>query len=80
MPRVSLVSDAMNDNFATFTTEDLQAMEEEDAGACVKCGEWAYNVEPDARQYECTNCGEFTVYGSEELVIMGLIDFSGEDL
>lgn len=68
----------MSDSAATFTQEDLQAMQEEDAGACIRCGEWAYNVEPDARNYECTSCGEMTVYGSEELVIMGLVDFEGE--
>jgi DNA-directed RNA polymerase subunit RPC12/RpoP len=39
-------------------------------GFCVKCGEEASGVEPDARKYECESCGERGVYGAEELLIM----------
>ena len=39
-------------------------------GICIACGEDAYNVEPDARQYDCECCGKLTVYGAEELLIM----------
>lgn len=66
-------------DFISFTAEDLANMQIEDAGACINCGEWAYNVDADAQHYECTNCGEMEVYGSEELVIMGLIDFGDEE-
>ena len=38
-------------------------------GFCVKCGEEAYGVEPDARKYKCEECGELAVYGAEELLI-----------
>jgi len=37
-------------------------------GFCVKCGKEAYDVEPDAEMYECESCGEFAVYGAEELL------------
>ena len=40
-------------------------------GFCTNCGEEAYGVEPDAREYECESCGERKVYGAPELVVMG---------
>ena len=39
-------------------------------GFCLACGAEAYGVEPDARKYECEECGEPKVYGAEELVLM----------
>lgn len=47
----------------------LAAVEEDDnMGFCLACGEEAYGVEPDAREYECESCGERRVYGAEELL------------
>ncbi len=40
----------------------------EDPGLCVACGEQAYNVEPDAREYPCYHCGARKVYGAQELL------------
>lgn len=45
------------------------AAEGENAGFCMKCGEQADGVEPDACRYECESCGSPSVYGAEELVI-----------
>ena len=39
-------------------------------GFCLACGAEKDGVEPDARQYECENCGAMKVYGAEELLIM----------
>jgi hypothetical protein len=39
-------------------------------GICIKCGEDAEGVEPDARGYECESCGAKAVYGAEELLFM----------
>ena len=39
-------------------------------GFCIKCGADADDCEPDARKYECVECGEKQVYGSDELAIM----------
>ena len=36
----------------------------------------ATTVEPDARRYECEACGQPTVYGMEEALLMGLITIS----
>jgi len=54
-----------------LTLENIMeiASEGENAGFCMKCGEQADGVEPDACGYECESCGSPSVYGAEELVI-----------
>lgn len=44
-------------------------------GGCTACGELAYGVEPDARGYVCEGCGAESVYGLEELLLMGQVEF-----
>ena len=39
-------------------------------GFCIKCGAEHDGCEPDARDYECEECGARAVYGAEELAIM----------
>jgi hypothetical protein len=50
----------------------MEAMEdgEDTVGFCRACGAQADGVEPDARKYECESCGEFQVFGAEELIVM----------
>ena len=49
----------------------LEAVEADDClGFCIVCGADAYGVEPDARKYECEDCGAKAVYGAEELLMM----------
>jgi len=57
---------------AKITVDMLQLAVEsgEDMGFCVACGVAAYGIEPDARRYECEECGDDTVYGAEELLLM----------
>lgn len=38
-------------------------------GFCIFCGEEADGCEPDARAYDCENCGRNGVYGAEELML-----------
>ena len=45
----------------------------ENPGFCLSCGIECDGVEPDARKYRCEDCGERTVYGLEELLVMGLV-------
>lgn len=48
----------------------MEAVEEDDnTGFCTACGEQAYGVEPDARNYECESCGAKKVFGAEELLL-----------
>ena len=58
----------------TFRLEDIQDAMEEQCGFCVECGAERECCEPDAREYECDECGERGVYGAEELIVMGLVD------
>jgi predicted RNA-binding Zn-ribbon protein involved in translation (DUF1610 family) len=44
--------------------------EEEYIGFCIACGAEAYDVEPDARRYECDSCGKEKVYGAQEILLM----------
>ena len=39
-------------------------------GMCVSCGEFDEGYEPDARRCECPACGQFEVYGIEEVIMM----------
>ncbi len=39
-------------------------------GFCIRCGDEAEGVEPDARTYECETCGAHAVYGAAELLII----------
>lgn len=41
-------------------------------GICLKCGADHDSCEPDARRYECYECGERAVFGDEEILIQGL--------
>ena len=48
---------------ARFTSLD-------NTGFCAACGAEADGVEPDARRYECEECGKNAVYGAEEFLLM----------
>jgi len=48
-------------------------------GYCTTCKEITNaGVEPDARGYECESCGESTVYGIEEALLLEFIDVFAE--
>ena len=38
-------------------------------GFCIYCGVDTDSCEPDARRYECEDCGKHGVYGAEELLM-----------
>ena len=59
----------------TFEFEVIESAigSDESIGFCVTCGSENDCCEPDARKYKCENCGVHTVYGAEEILIMGLI-------
>ena len=57
-----------------FTLEQIEEAMEENVGFCIVCGAERECCEPDARKYQCEDCGELAVYGAEELVIMDLVE------
>lgn len=40
-------------------------------GICLNCGFEPYGVEPDTRRRICEGCKKPTVFGAEEIVLMG---------
>jgi predicted RNA-binding Zn-ribbon protein involved in translation (DUF1610 family) len=58
---------------AQITIEQVMTAVEsgEYIGICTACGFEQEGVEPDARRYECEDCGAHKVYGAEELLLMG---------
>ena len=42
----------------------------DNTGICFNCGAEQEGCEPDARKYECLECGDHEVYGAEEMLMM----------
>jgi hypothetical protein len=61
-----------------ITEAEYVELNENYGGFCIECRDEAYGVEPDARRYRCESCGALAVYGVEELLIRGLIEFAAE--
>ena len=62
-----------------ISQEQYQSMADDSGGFCIGCGAEASGVEPDARNYKCEDCGQPSVFGIEELLIMGQIEFTDDD-
>ena len=58
----------------SFTIEQVIEADINNGGFCIDCGEEAYNIEPDAKNYECESCGQRQVFGASEIAIMGLVE------
>jgi hypothetical protein len=39
-------------------------------GFCIDCGADAEGCEPDAERYKCEACGQRSVYGAEQLLLL----------
>jgi hypothetical protein len=60
-------------------SEYIQHTQDSD-GLCLACHEFTCGgVEPDATGYECESCGKKKVMGTEQALVMGLIEFGPED-
>ena len=53
--------------------EHLSGMTLENPGYCLDCGAERDGCEPDARKYPCYACESNSVYGAQELLLMGEI-------
>ena len=63
----------------TISEDNYISMVEDNCGLCMACGTEAECVEPDARKYKCEECGNRSVYGAEELLLMGEIEFYDDE-
>ncbi len=58
----------------------LQQQEEGGVGYCIVChGQHEGYVDPDGRDMLCQQCGAHGVHGLDEILMMGLIMFTGDD-
>jgi hypothetical protein len=46
------------------------------SGLCIYCATLADMADPDTRAAHCPDCGLAGVYGAEELLLRGLIEFT----
>jgi NADH pyrophosphatase NudC (nudix superfamily) len=57
-------------NQSKILNRALELVEEDsNTGICIKCGN-KQCAEPDARNYECEECGANQVFGAEEIILM----------
>ena len=58
-----------------FTADEYQDMIYglSNEGWCLTCGELVDGVETDARKYHCEVCDKKSIYGLEELLMMGIL-------
>lgn len=57
-----------------ITLEEYEDLTSGYMGYCTSCGFTQEGVEDDAQNYECDDCGESTVFGAGELLMMGLVE------
>lgn len=60
-----------------LTEAEFQQFDNENAGYCSTCDEVTKDscVEPDAEDYECPKCGDFSVMGMQRAIICGYLSF-----
>lgn len=75
--QVGISNQEANMKTIKLTTDYYRALREDYAGFCTSCGSEAYGVEPDACEYECEGCGNPTVYGIEECLLLGMVTVGG---
>ena len=63
----------------TFDLEVIEEGMENYLGFCIECGAEKESCEPDARNYSCDECGKYSVYGAEEIIMMGLINLEDDE-
>lgn len=56
-----------------LTCDEFDRLRDDYVGICTICSTEVEMVEPDAERYTCPSCGAETVYGIEQLLMMGKI-------
>lgn len=76
MTTKTIVSDKGNKYIVpVVSTEEMEQIMfgMDSPGWCLTCGEEVDGVEPDASKYHCEVCDKKTIYGLEELLMMGIL-------
>ena len=67
----------MADQVFKLTEGEYLRLRDEDGGICLSCGHiHEGGCEPDARNYPCESCQLHEVFGIEEALLMGRIEFT----
>lgn len=65
----------MKKKVISVSVEVYQEMADSYYGYCTNCGDFTRDcTEPDAEDYDCPVCEENTVFGTEQSLLLGLID------
>jgi predicted RNA-binding Zn-ribbon protein involved in translation (DUF1610 family) len=59
----------------TMREAEFHSLDDMMIGICMSCGAERESCEPDASHYDCEECGMDEVYGVQELLLMGKIEF-----
>lgn len=59
-----------------MTENQYHELVNDQMGICLACRTTKSGCEPDARRYECDECGKQEVYGTEECLLMGRIELT----
>ena len=65
---------AIKKTLRMFSFDEIEEAADEQVGFCLACGATKDCCEPDARHYQCDECGEHKVFGAEELVLEGRVE------
>ena len=68
MPKLKIHPSITLDRVTEVVESGMTSLE--NPGFCLACGADADGCEPDARGYECDECGAHKVYGAEEVLMM----------
>lgn len=56
-----------------MTLKEVEDLAEDYCGVCIECGNVRNDCEPDARNYDCYDCGKKSVFGMDEAILQSLI-------
>ncbi len=59
-----------------ITEDTYKSLVDSYQGICTSCLSTKDSCEPDAERYQCDNCDKHQVYGTEQLLIMGLLQIT----
>ena len=63
-----------------ITVDRFQEAMDGDEGFCTYCKDFTRSeTEPDAEKYDCPDCGNQTVCGAEQALLLGLVSFSEDE-
>jgi len=61
-----------------YTEAELNQADRDSQGWCTSCKEFTRDcTEPDAEDYDCPKCRQFTVVGAMQAVILGVVEVTG---